>query len=120
MFESLKTVQKNAYAKRGITNDEQLNRFIPLHYKDYRTPANLKQLTFTEKGLDIAVLGNITSVKESTKNGKRITTIKAISKDGTPFSAIFMNRKNIGGFIASMAAYDVLFMGTFNLNYSSR
>lgn len=116
MFENLKTIHKNAYAKKGITCDEQVVRFYPRKYKDYRTPALLKKEHFPESGLDLAVPGIIDTVKESVKNGRKITTVKARDREGTPFSAVFMNMRNIAGWMASMAGQEMLFMGTFKYN----
>ena len=116
MFENLKTIHKNAYAKKGITCDEQVVRFYPRKYKDYRTPALLKKEHFPESGLDLAVPGIIDTVKESVKNGRKITTVKAKDREGTPFSAVFMNMRNIAGWMASMAGQEMLFMGTFKYN----
>lgn len=113
MFESLKTIHKNAYAKRGITCDEQVVRFYPRKYKDYRNPAVLKKERFSETGLDLAVPGVIDTVKESEKNGRKITTVKAVDREGTTFSVIFMNMRNIAGWMASMAGQELLFMGVF-------
>lgn len=116
MFENLKTIHRNAYAKKGITCDEQVVRFYPRKYKDYRTPALLKKEHFPESGLDLAVPGIIDTVKESVKNGRKITTVKAKDREGTPFSAVFMNMRNIAGWMASMAGQEMLFMGTFKYN----
>lgn len=116
MFENLKTIHRNAYAKKGITCDEQVVRFYPRKYKDYRTPALLKKERFPESGLDLAVPGIIDTVKESVKNGRKITTVKAKDREGTPFSAVFMNMRNIAGWMASMAGQEMLFMGTFKYN----
>lgn len=116
MFENLKTIHRNAYAKKGITCDEQVVRFYPRKYKDYRTPALLKKEHFPESGLDLAVPGIIDTVKESVKNGRKITTVKARDREGTPFSAVFMNMRNIAGWMASMAGQEMLFMGTFKYN----
>lgn len=113
MFEDLKTIHKNAYKKKGICCDEQLIRFFPRKYKDYRTPALLKHNHFPETGLDLAVPGTVETVKESIKNGKKITNVKVIDREGTKFSVIFMNMKNIGGWISSMAGQELLFMGVF-------
>lgn len=116
MFENLKTIHRNAYAKKGITCDEQVVRFYPRKYRDYRTPALLKKEHFPESGLDLAVPGIIDTVKESVKNGRKITTVKAKDREGTPFSAVFMNMRNIAGWMASMAGQEMLFMGTFKYN----
>lgn len=116
MFENLKTIHRNAYAKKGITCDEQVVRFYPRKYKDYRTPALLKKEHFPESGLDLAVPGIIDTVKESVKNGRKITTVKARDREGTPFSAVFMNMRNIAGWMSSMAGQEMLFMGTFKYN----
>ena len=116
MFENLKTIHRNAYAKKGITCDEQVVRFYPRKYKDYRTPALLKKEHFPESGLDLVVPGIIDTVKESVKNGRKITTVKAKDREGTPFSAVFMNMRNIAGWMASMAGQEMLFMGTFKYN----
>lgn len=116
MFENLKTIHRNAYAKKGIACDEQVVRFYPRKYRDYRTPALLKKEHFPESGLDLAVPGIIDTVKESVKNGRKITTVKAKDREGTPFSAVFMNMRNIAGWMASMAGQEMLFMGTFKYN----
>lgn len=113
MFESLKTIHKNAYKKKGITCDEQVIRFFPRKYKDYRKPALLKHEFLPEAGKDLAVPGTIETVKESMKNGRKITTVKAKDREGTTFSVVFMNMKNIGGWISSMAGQELLFMGAF-------
>lgn len=113
MFDDLKTIHKNAYKKKGITCDEQVIRFFPRKYKDYRTPALLKRNHFPETGLDLAVPGKIDTIKESMKNGKKITNVKVIDREGTKFSAVFMNMKNIGGWLASMSGQEILFMGVF-------
>lgn len=116
MFDDLKTIHKNAYKKKGITCDEQVIRLFPRKYKDYRTPALLKHNHFPETGLDLAVPGTIETVKESIKNGKKITNVKVLDREGTRFSVVFMNMKNIGGWISSMAGQEILFMGVFKYN----
>lgn len=113
MFDDLKTIHKNAYKKKEITCDEQVIRFFPRKYKDYRTPALLKHNHFPETGLDLAVPGRIDTIKESTKNGKKITNVKVVDREGTKFSVIFMNMKNIGEWLASMSGQEILFMGVF-------
>lgn len=85
-------------------------------YRDYRTPVLLRKENFPESGLDLAVPGIIDTVKESVKNGRKITTVKAKDREGTPFSAVFMNMRNIAGWMASMARQEMLFMGTFKYN----
>lgn len=113
MFESLKTIHKNAYAKRKIYCDEQVVRFLPKKYKDYRMPAILNKLSFPPEGLDIAVPARIISVKKNEKNGRAYTTVSAADRAGTKFSAIFMNMDRIGGYISSFSGSEILFMGTF-------
>ena len=57
MFESLTERQKTAYAKKKITNDELLRRFLPSAYKDFRTPVLLSRTHLPAEGEEIAVIG---------------------------------------------------------------
>lgn len=115
MIESLRTAQINAYKKKGIECDKELVRFLPRKYKDYREAATLPKVTSTmpDEGLDIAVPAMVVSIKDNQKNGRPYTTVKAKDRNGTEFSAIFMNMTRIGGYIASYSAQESLFMGTF-------
>lgn len=115
MYESLKTAQKNAYKKKGIESDEEILRFLPRKYKDYRVPGLLPANAYSvpEEGLDMAVPAQLVSVKTNEKNGRPYTTVKAKDRAGTEFSAMFMNTERVAGYIASFAGTEILFMGVF-------
>lgn len=113
MIETLKSIHKNAYAKKGIDTDGKLIRRIPFRYKDYSNPARLKRINFTAGPVDIAVPASIVSIEEKLSNGKKIVRVKAKDLDGTSFSAVFMNRKGVAAWISAISGRTVLFMGVF-------
>jgi len=114
MFESLKTIHRNAYGKKNIHNDEQLIRWIPFRYKDYSHTTPLRASEFAEGARDIAVLGTIDSIEKKTSKGKELTVVKATDENGVKFSVTYMHRNNVGAWLASLSGSPVLFIGRFN------
>lgn len=113
MFESLTERQKTAYAKKKITNDELLRRFLPVSYKDFRTPVLLSQIRLPEEGAEIAVVGYIKKVNAKTLDGKKLCTVSAEGLDHISFSITYTNIRGITKWFQSQIRRPVCFMGKF-------
>ena len=81
MFESLTERQKTAYAKKKITNDELLRRFLPAAYKDFRTPVLLSRTHLPAEGEEIAVIGYVKKVSAKEMNNRKLCTVSAEGLD---------------------------------------
>ena len=113
MFESLTERQKTAYAKKKITNDELLRRFLPSAYKDFRTPVLLSRTHLPAEGEEIAVIGYVKKVSAKEMNNRKLCTVSAEGLDHVPFSVTYTNMRGIRKWFQSQIRRPVCFMGKF-------
>ena len=113
VYQNLRTAHKNAYARKNITGDPAILRWIPRRYNDYSKETRLKDADFSSGSADLAVIGRISSIEKRNTNGKALTVVKAVDPDGTKFNITFINARNIAGYLAAISAREILFMGSF-------
>ena len=116
MFETLRKAQQNAYGRKHISCDEQVKRFFPRKYRDYRTPVTMDEVKLYPDGLDCAVVADVLSVQEKEKNGRTYVVVKARDMSGTTFNVTYLGMRNVASWIASMADQPILFRGVFKYN----
>lgn len=116
MFNELESIHKNAYMKKGISNDALIRRFVPYKYKDYTKDSLLCADCFSGGSVDMAVIGLIKDVQmKNDSSGRSMLVVKASDRNGTSFRINFIriNVKRIRPYIVSQINNEAIIMGAF-------